>query len=103
MKLNIVKKYYYIKNKILFKIIYNNYILNNNIIIKINVYEYNNYNNNICNKLKIFKFSGIIFKKNNKNNYIIILKYNNYDILYLYFYLNSLNIIKVFKIGKLIF
>ncbi|CAA9991357.1 hypothetical protein PKNA1_C2_API05400 [Plasmodium knowlesi strain H] len=94
MKLNIIKKYYYKKNKKLFKIINSNFILNNYIIIKLNIYEY------INNNLQIFTFKGIIINKNNKNNYIIILKYNNYDILYLYFYLNSLNLINIFKIGK---
>nr|BAL70647.1 open reading frame 101 [Plasmodium coatneyi] len=94
MKLNIIKKYYYKKNKKLFKIIHCNFILNNYIIIKLNMYEY------INNNLRIFTFKGIIINKSNKNNYIVILKYNNYDILYLYFYLNSLNLINIFKIGK---
>nr|BBB58242.1 hypothetical protein [Plasmodium inui] len=94
MKLNIIKKYYYKKNKKLFKIINSNFILNNYIIIKLNMYEY------INNNLQIFNFKGIIINKSNKNNHIIILKYNNYDILYLYFYLNSLNLINIFKIGK---
>nr|BBB58039.1 hypothetical protein [Plasmodium cynomolgi]BBB58068.1 hypothetical protein [Plasmodium cynomolgi] len=94
MKLNIIKRYYYKKCKKLFKIINNNFILNNYIIIKLNMYEY------INNNLQIFNFKGIIINKNNKNNHIIILKYNNYDILYLYFYLNSLSLINIFKIGK---
>nr|BBB58126.1 hypothetical protein [Plasmodium fragile] len=94
MKFNIIKTYYSKKNKKLFKIINSNFILNNYTIIKLNMYEY------INNNLKIFNFKGIIINKNNKNNYIMILKYNNYDILYLYFYLDSLNLINIFKIGK---
>ncbi|SBT72626.1 hypothetical protein, conserved (apicoplast) [Plasmodium malariae] len=91
MKINIIK-YYYKKNKKLYK--YNNFIIKNFIIIKLNFYEY------IKNNLQIFNFKGILISKNYKYNFIIILKYNNYDIILLYFYLNSLNLINIFKIGK---
>ncbi|SBT86808.1 hypothetical protein PMUG01_API004400 (apicoplast) [Plasmodium malariae] len=91
MKINIIK-YYYKKNKKLYK--YNNFIIKNFIIIKLNFYEY------IKNNLQIFNFKGILISKNYKYNFIIILKHNNYDIILLYFYLNSLNLINIFKIGK---
>ncbi|VVF13559.1 hypothetical protein, conserved (apicoplast) [Hepatocystis sp. ex Piliocolobus tephrosceles] len=92
MKINIIK-YNYKKNKKINK--NNNFILKIYSIIKLNFYEY------INNKLKIYSFKGIIIDKCNKNNKIIILKYDNYNIILLYFYLNSINLINIFKIGKI--
>ncbi|KYO03799.1 hypothetical protein PGSY75_API04500 (apicoplast) [Plasmodium gaboni] len=96
IKINIIKKYYYKKNKKFFQkkiITINKFILNKNLIVKLNFYEYVN------NKLQIFNFKGILIN-NKSNNYIILLKFNNNDIIYLYFNLNTFNLINIFKTGK---
>ncbi|CAD2107647.1 hypothetical protein PVBDA_API_0100030 (apicoplast) [Plasmodium vinckei brucechwatti] len=98
MKINIVK-YYYNKYKVLNKNIVknknNNFILNDSSIIKLYFYEY------IKNKLQIFSFKGILLYRYIKNNNILIIKYDNYNVIFLYFYLNSKNLINIFKLGKL--